>query len=113
MEGLGGRVKQDIIETHNTDEKGNPTGGTTTSTGLDIRWQDGALVVDGKQVDPNGAFLQTVLSACIGRLQYYQAGKFACRDNAVALTHLETAQLWLGKREAERAERGVLGTHEK
>ena len=49
----------------------------------------------------------------IARLQYYQTTKFQDRNNAVALTHLETGLLWLGKRAAEREERGVLGTHEK
>lgn len=107
-------MQQTITETHNSDEQGNPAGGTTRATGLEIRWQNGPLVVNGVgALEPNGAFLQTVLEACIRRLTYYQAGKFSCRDNAVALTHLETAQLWLGKREAERAARGVLGTHEK
>lgn len=107
-------MKQPIVATHETDGAGNPDGGTVTGLGLDIRWQKGKLFdANGNPVEPNGAFLQTVLAACIDRLQYYQSGKFAGRENAVALTHLETAQLWLGKREEERKARGVLGTHEK
>lgn len=107
-------MKQSTKLVYNTDAQGNPAGGKTEGLGLQIDWQNGALFdADGKAIEPNGAFLQTVLEACIDRLKYYQSSKFTCRENAVALTHLETAQLWLGKREAERADRGVLGTHEK
>lgn len=109
-------MKQAIDETfppHNAD--GVLTGGKTTGKGFEVNWQDGPLVdpITEAPVEPNGAFLQTMVEVCIGRLKAYQAGKHNSRENAVALTHMETAQLWLGKREADRAERGVLGTHAK
>lgn len=40
-------------------------------------------------------------------------GKFACRENAIALTKMEEALLWLQKRTRDRLNRGVEGTHEK
>ena len=43
------------------------------------------------------------------RLRAFQAGPYSSRENAVALTHVEEALLWLNKRVEDRAERGVLG----
>jgi hypothetical protein len=94
------------------DEKGNPAGGSVLGTGLRIEWQDGPLGRVEERKDPNGAFVETVISAVIQRIEYYQK-KFPCRENAIALTHLETANLWLDKRTKDREERGVEGTHQK
>lgn len=38
-------------------------------------------------------------------------GKYACRENALALTALEEALMWLQKRTRDRLARGVEGTH--
>jgi NAD(P)H-dependent FMN reductase len=106
-------MKQPLVENFKMLPTGIVTGGMTESNGLSIRWQDGPIVDQlGMDVEPNGAFLQTVVQACINRLIAFQDSPTKSRENAVALTHLETAQLWLGKREQERAERGVLGTHQ-
>ena len=43
-------------------------------------------------------------------MQRFQAGPYACRENAEALTHIEEALMWLNKRVEDRAQRGVLGT---
>jgi hypothetical protein len=99
-----------ITENHELDGNGVPTGGTTTGTGIDIRWQNGPLGRGAERKDPNGAGVEDVLRAAIGRLQFFQK-HFPCRENAVALTHMETALLWLDKRTAEREARGVEGTH--
>jgi len=106
-------MKSKIDEKHEKDDKGNPTGGTTTGTGMEIKWQDGPLGRGADRRDPNGAFVEDVLRAAIGRLQFYQASKFNCRENQIALTHLETALLWLEKRTTDREARGVEGTHQK
>ena len=45
------------------------------------------------------------------RLRGFQAGPYACKANACALTHLEEAQHWLQQRTIERMRRGVEGTH--
>lgn len=47
------------------------------------------------------------------RLQCFQAGEFATRENAIALTHIEEALLWMNKRVEDRIERNVLGTYNK
>ncbi len=47
------------------------------------------------------------------RLQAFQQGDFATRENALALTHIEEALLWMNKRVEDRIERGVLGTNNK
>lgn len=46
-----------------------------------------------------------------GEFDYNSRGKYACRENAVALTHLEDALMWLQKRTRDRMARGVEGTH--
>ena len=98
-----------------SDVNNNPAGGTVEGVGLKIEWQNGPLgrVEDGSRIEPNGAFVETVVSAVIKRMEFYQASKFNCRDNAIALTHLETALLWLNKRTQDREERKVEGTHTK
>ena len=47
------------------------------------------------------------------RLQAFQKGAFATRENAIALTHIEEALLWMNKRVEDRIERNVLGTNNK
>ena len=94
-----------------TDDDGNPAGGTVSGRGLTINWQSGPLGRDDERREPNGAFVEGVIAAAVQRIQHYQDTKFSCRENAVALTHLETALLWLGKRTADREARDVEGTH--
>lgn len=47
------------------------------------------------------------------RLAAFQSGEYATRENAIALTHIEEALLWMNKRTEDRFERGVLGTMQK
>lgn len=98
----------------NTVNNGNPSGGKFEGVGLSINWQDGPL---GRGVDrklPNGAFVETVISAAKQRIEFYQEaqfGKFKCRENALAITKLEEALHWLEHRTKDREERAVEGTH--
>jgi hypothetical protein len=41
------------------------------------------------------------------------AGPYACRENAIALTHIEEALMWLQRRTVARIKRGVEGTNQK
>jgi len=62
--------------------------------------------------DPNGAFVDDVIEAARQRLEFYQKasnGRFACRENAIAITKLEEALHWLYARRMEREIRGVQG----
>lgn len=106
-------MKQQIQQSHHTDELGNPAGGSTSGRGISISWQDGPLVTSegGTRDEPNGAFVEGVIEAAVGRLEYYQDSKFACRENALAITKLQEALHWLEARTASREARGVEGTH--
>lgn len=106
------------------DENGSPAGGTVIATGIQIQWQNGPLgrhadacipgehcVAGCTRVDQNGAFVEGVIAAALQRIQHYQDGKFNCRENAIAITKLEEALLWLNKRTTDREARGAEGTH--
>lgn len=105
-------MRQKIQSTWKSDEKGNPTGGITYGEGIDIHWQEGALgnPPDIKKI--NGAFVEGVVQAAIDRLNLFQASKFKCRENALAITKLEEALHWLDHRTSNRSERKVEGTYE-
>lgn len=59
-----------------------------------------------------GTTNEEVLACLIDRLGKLQA-KFPCRENALAITKLEEALMWLNKRTADRKARGVEGTPNK
>jgi hypothetical protein len=94
------------------DPAGNPAGGYVQGIGLDINWQNGPLGRGAERLEPNGAFVETVIAAAIQRIEYYNAGKFRCRENSLAITHLEEALHWLNHRTAAREARQVEGTHQ-
>jgi hypothetical protein len=58
----------------------------------------------------NGVQNEDLIAICIDRLQHFQKGPYACRENAIALTKLEEASMWLEKRTNDRKARGVEGT---
>ena len=94
-----------------TDDNGNPTGGKTTGIGIEINWQDGPLGNPPDMSKQNGAFIEGAIDACINRLKFFQDSKFSCRENALAITKLEEALLWLQKRMIDRQAQGVEGLH--
>lgn len=94
-----------------SDENGNPTGGSVRGTGLVIDWQNGPLGRGAERKEPNGAFVETVIDAARQRIEFYQASKFKCREDAIAITKLEEALLWLNKRTQNREKRQVEGEH--
>jgi hypothetical protein len=63
------------------------------------------------EVGTNGVTHEALLAVLIDRLTGFQAGKFACQENADALAHLKAAQATLHARTLNRVERGVEGTH--
>lgn len=105
----------DKLEIHVVDEPG--AGGANheyqivgpPDVGLTIKFQNGPI----NEAGINGITQEVLLSIVADRLRGFQSGQYACRDNAVALTHIETAQLWLHKRTLERMQRGVEGTLQK
>ena len=102
---------QDIVGKHEVDENGMPAGGKTTGVGIDLVWQNGPLGRGKDRKPPNGAFVEGVIAAAIDRIQWYQNSKFKCRENALAITKLEEALLWMQWRTIQREKRDVEGTH--
>lgn len=87
-----------------------PAGGVSTGRGFTISWQNGPLGRDNDRHEPNGAFVEDVIAACIGRIQFYQA-HFSCQENKDALEGLEYAARRLDDRTKDRELRKVEGTH--
>lgn len=113
IEGLNGHVNVNVM-----DEPGpggaphhyrvepiaqdHPQGAINTA---DIRFQKGGIADSGV----NGVSNEALLAVVIDRLQCFQKGPFACRENALALTKLEEGMHWLHHRTRERLARGVEG----
>jgi len=74
-----------------------------------IKFQEGPIQEHGV----NGISGEALMAIQIDRLRSFQAGPYACRENALALTALEEALMWLQKRTRDRLARGVEGTSQK
>lgn len=74
-----------------------------------VLFQNGPI----NEVGVNGVTHEALLAILIHRMEGFQSGPYACRENALALTKLQEAQMWLQKRTRDRMARGVEGTHEK
>lgn len=72
-----------------------------------IQFHEGALDADG---NPNGVTVEALLAVLVHRMQGYQASPFACRENALALTKMQEAGMWLRARTESRQARGIEGT---
>lgn len=73
----------------------------------EIQFQKGPRLVEGSTPGIIEGVLYAIL---IDRLRSFQAGPFACYENARQLTHLEEALMWAKERAHARAKHGVLGT---
>jgi hypothetical protein len=104
-------MQQQFEAANYRDGNDNPSGGYVGGVGLAIEWQNGPLSVDGERLEPNGAFVETVIAAAKQRIEEYQATKFACEENADAIALLELALKRLDYRTRRRTEAGVEGTH--
>lgn len=104
-------MKQDHFRVHWLDAEGNPAGGVSSGKGFTISWQNGPLQRGPERLEPNGAFVETIIDAALARLEFYQASKFACLENEAAIQHLKGALVWLDARTKNREARNVEGTH--
>lgn len=57
-----------------------------------------------------GTTLEEMLRVSLARLNDLQS-RFGCRENAIAITKMEEALMWLNKRTENRIARGVEGQH--
>jgi len=71
-----------------------------------INFQNGPVQESGA----NGVSNEALLAIVEDRLLRFQAGPYACRENALALTKIQEAMHWLHSRTRERIRRGVEGT---
>lgn len=72
-----------------------------------IDFQEGPI----KECGVNGVCNEDLLNMVLERLEGFQNSEFKCRENALAITKIEEALLWLRKRTMAREQRGVEGTH--
>ena len=99
----------------------SPPGRPTQSCAV-LSFQNGPI---GSPADMNGITGEAILAVAIDRLRGFQftrdesgnftksPGPFACRENAIALTKIEEALMWLQSRTRARLARGVEGTLKK
>lgn len=106
-------MKQGHFEQHWSDDKDRPAGGVSSGRGFTISWQNGPLGIGPDRKEPNGAFVEDVIAAVVGRIEFYQRSEFACDANATAVLHMRAAALALDARTKDREARQVEGTHAK
>ena len=75
---------------------------------IDIKFQEGPIA----EVGVNGCHIEDVIDLLVERLRGFNEGPLRCRENSLAITHLEEAGLWMVKRRMNRLEQGVEGTYE-
>jgi len=83
-------------------------GGVVEDAGVSIHFQKGPL----NQVGVNGITNEALLAVMLDRMRGFQNGPFKNRENAIVVTKLEEAMMWLHKRTRDRQARGVEGTHQ-
>lgn len=98
------------FDTEKNPSSSDPQGFKSSFSSLPIIFQNGPIQEAG---GVNGISQEALLAIVIDRLRSFQAGQYSCRENAVALTHLDTALMWLQKRTRDRVARGVEGTSAK
>lgn len=73
---------------------------------VEVRFQKGPV----KEKGVNGCHQEDLIAIVIDRLQSFQKSDYSCKENAMAITKLEEAMMWLNKRTQDRINRGVEGT---
>ncbi len=104
--------EEKLLDVCCSDEKENPLGGVMRGLGYYISWQNGPLGQDDKKNGQNGAFVEDIINAAKGRLEFYQESRFACDDNELAIFHLNKALEALENRTKHRKAQGIEGTYE-
>ena len=105
-------MRQDFHGEQWNDSEGRPLGGVNYGAGFCISWQHGPLGRGDGRVQPNGAFVETILAVVASRIEYYNSAGFKCDENDEALAHIYAALAALKSRTSRREAQGVEGTHE-
>lgn len=71
-----------------------------------VNFQEGPIKENGV----NGVANEDLLGMVLCRLEGFQNSEYKCRENALAITKIEEALMWLRKRTNARVKRGVEGT---
>jgi hypothetical protein len=79
-------------------------------TGQQLQFIHKETLDGSSQIISDGTTNEELLEVLINRANFQNA-KFPCRENAIAVTHLDTALLWFQKRTADRIKRNVEGKH--
>lgn len=77
---------------------------TYTLPGCAIVFQNGAM-----ELGRNGATTEEVLDVLIEHIEFFQKGKYSCRENALIITKLEEAKHWALHRKQKREAQEVKG----
>ncbi len=72
---------------------------------VSIRFQIGPV----KEFGHNGVQIEDIIDILVERLEAFQKGPYRCRTNALAITNLEQARMWLQERTRKRTAQGVEG----
>lgn len=83
-----------------------PGDGTEAALRMLLPFQNGPIA----EVGTNGLTHEALLAIVADRLECFQAGPYACAENAEALEHVRAAAAALARRTAGRLARGVEGT---
>ena len=101
------KVFEEAEYTYNAPHRFKVINSETLEDIQNIHFQEGPI----KECGVNGVMNEDLIAMVIRRLEGFQNSEFNCRDNAIAITKLEEALLWLRKRTMAREARGVEGTH--
>lgn len=104
--GSGGAHHRYVVSGYDAENNGE-RGEDDNFNSTVILFQNGPIAEAGV----NGLTQEVLLAIVADRLRCFQAGPFATKANACALTHIEEAMHWLQQRTLERMRRGVEGTH--
>lgn len=104
----------DKLEVFATDEPGPGNAchayfvsvGNPSFVAAQVNFQKGPL----QEIDFNGCSNESLLAIVVDRLKGFQSGPYSSRENAIALTKIQEAIMWLHQRTKTRMVRGVEGT---
>jgi len=87
-------------------DKYTPQATANRSQFISVQFQEGPI----PEVGVNGCHIEDVIQVAIDRIRSLNVPPLNCRENSLAITHLEEAQNWLMRRTLDRVNRSVEGS---